>query len=167
MLLQGSCHCGKVKFKVEAYAPVPYMRCYCSICRKTAGSGGFAINLGARADTLEVSGQEAINVYQAVIRDKGKPERISDARRSFCKHCGTALWLWDPRWPALLHPNAGAIDTPLPLPPSSDHILVGSKPYWVEVHKGKGDRSFDGYPEESLEDWHKRHKKLSKTGADQ
>ena len=23
------------------------MRCYCSICRKTAGTGGFAINLGA------------------------------------------------------------------------------------------------------------------------
>jgi len=23
------------------------MRCYCSICRKTAGGGGYAINLGA------------------------------------------------------------------------------------------------------------------------
>ena len=41
MLLKGSCHCGAVKFEVKAYAPAPYMRCYCSICRKTAGGGGY------------------------------------------------------------------------------------------------------------------------------
>ena len=45
MKLEGSCHCGAVRFSVETHAPYPFMRCYCSICRKTAGSGGFAINL--------------------------------------------------------------------------------------------------------------------------
>ena len=39
MHLEGSCHCGKVKFSVESAEPVPFMRCYCSICRKTAGAG--------------------------------------------------------------------------------------------------------------------------------
>ena len=38
MQLYGSCYCGAVRFSVEADAPVPYMRCYCSICRKTAGA---------------------------------------------------------------------------------------------------------------------------------
>ena len=52
MLIQASCVCGSVRFQVEADAPTPYLRCYCSICRKTAGSGGYAINLGARADSL-------------------------------------------------------------------------------------------------------------------
>ncbi|MCL7942209.1 hypothetical protein M8009_18170 [Halomonas sp. ATCH28] len=34
MLLEGSCHCGAVHFRVDS--PHPYQRCYCSICRKTA-----------------------------------------------------------------------------------------------------------------------------------
>ena len=57
MRLEGSCQCGAVRFSVTAYAPVPYLRCYCSVCRKTAGGGGFAVNLGAKADTLRVAGE--------------------------------------------------------------------------------------------------------------
>ncbi len=49
MLLEGSCHCGAVKFSVESYTPYPYMRCYCSICRKTAGGGGYTINIMGQA----------------------------------------------------------------------------------------------------------------------
>lgn len=51
MLLEGSCHCGAVHFRVESPHPFPYQRCYCSICCKTAGGGGYAINLGALAET--------------------------------------------------------------------------------------------------------------------
>ena len=47
MQLEGSCHCQAVRFSVESHEPYPFMRCYCSICRKTAGGGGYAINLGA------------------------------------------------------------------------------------------------------------------------
>jgi hypothetical protein len=46
MLLEGSCHCGAIRFRVESETPYPYQACYCSICRKTAG-GGYAINLGS------------------------------------------------------------------------------------------------------------------------
>ena len=38
MKLEGSCHCGAVRFSVESHEPVPFMRCYCSICRKTVTS---------------------------------------------------------------------------------------------------------------------------------
>ena len=48
--LQGPC--GKVRFSADSYAPVPFMRCYCSICRKTAGGGGCTINLHADKRTL-------------------------------------------------------------------------------------------------------------------
>ena len=40
MHLEGSCHCGKVRFSVKAPHPYPFNLCYCSICRKTAGGGG-------------------------------------------------------------------------------------------------------------------------------
>lgn len=153
MRLEGSCHCGSVRFSVEAHEPVPFMRCYCAICRKTAGTGGFAVNLGADHATLEVEGMAQVSVYRATMED-GQP---SSGHRHFCKRCGTALWLWDPNWPGLVHPHAGAIDTPLPPPPSVTHMMLGSKPEWVEAHVKPGDLSFEGYPQESLAEWHRRH----------
>ena len=42
MKVTGSCSCGAVKFTLDSNTPQPYMRCYCSICRKTAGGGGNA-----------------------------------------------------------------------------------------------------------------------------
>jgi len=86
MHLDGSCACGAVRFSVQAYAPVPYMRCYCSICRKTAGGGGFSINLGARADSLQVQGEDEITVFNATIDGVKSP-----AERRFCARCGSAL----------------------------------------------------------------------------
>ena len=157
MHLEGSCYCGAVRFSVEAYAPVPFMRCYCSICRKSAGGGGYAINLGAKADTLKVSGKRSIGMFHAVIDGEE-----SSGERRFCKKCGSALWVSDPSWPELVHPFASAIDTPLPAPPSSVHILLGSKAGWVKPEIRRKDESFEGYPDESLEAWHRRHKLLSK-----
>jgi hypothetical protein len=133
------------------------MRCYCSICRKTAGGGGYAINLGASADTLKVTGKRHIGLFHAVIDGEE-----STAERRFCKKCGSALWVRDPSWPDLVHPFASAIDTPLPTPPSSVHILLDSKASWVKPAVGRKDARFDGYPSESLEAWHRRHKLLSK-----
>lgn len=152
MMLEGSCHCGAVRFTVDAYAPVPFARCYCSICRKTAG-GGFAVNLGAWADTLKVGGEEHLGEYRAVLPDGSR----SEARRRFCRECGSALWAWDPRWPELIHPHASAIDTDLPEPPEVVHLMLGSKASWVDVPAGEGHVHFDEYPDKSLEEWHRRH----------
>ncbi len=160
MLLKGSCHCGKITFSVKSFAPVPFMRCYCSICRKTAGTGGYAINIGAWYETLRIKGKKYLSKYRAIIREDGTHRR-SKGERYFCSYCGTALWVWDPDWPDYVHPHAGAIDTPLPKPSSVDHILLDSKANWVTALIRKGDRKFRHYPDESLADWHKRHKKYS------
>ncbi len=153
MKLEGSCHCRAVRFTVEADAPYPFMHCYCSICRKTAGSGGYAINLGADRRTLHVDGAEHLSVYRARMPDGS----TSTGERNFCSRCGSALWLFDPSWPDLVHPQAGAIDTPLPVPPDRVHIMLGSKAGWVEVERHDGDGAFDAYPDESLAQWHARH----------
>lgn len=152
MKLEGSCYCGAVRFSVEAYAPVPYLRCYCSICRKTAGTAGHAINLGAKADTLRVTGEEHITMFHAVIDGEQSP-----GERRFCSKCGTALWVSDPRWPELVHPFAGAIDTPLPEAPQAVHMMLDSKAGWARVDVRPGDVRCAEYPDESLEDWHRRH----------
>lgn len=157
MHLEGSCHCGSVRFTVESPHPYPFNLCYCSICRKTAGGGGYAINLGARNDTLRVTGREHLSVYRARLRDPATGDvAISPGERNFCRHCGSALWLWDPRWPELVHPFASAIDTELPRPPERTHLMTASKAGWVELQLGPGDRVFDEYPDESLAQWHLR-----------
>jgi len=152
MLLEGSCHCGAVRFRVESPEPYPFMYCYCSICRKTAGGGGYAINLGALSGTLEVEGEENVSVYQARIDGK-----LSPAQRHFCSICGSALWIYDPNWPELVHPFASAIDTPLPKPPEKVRIMLDYAAPWCEIPPGPNEKHFPEFPDESLADWHERH----------
>ena len=156
MLLEGSCHCKAVTFKVQSLHPYPYNLCYCSICRKTAGGGGYAINLSASFQTLTIEGKEGIRVYQAKIKDREGKTRKSPAERSFCRDCGSALWVWDPRWPELVHPFASAIDTELPIPKEKTHLMIDSKTSWVEPNIQPQDQSFSLYPNESIAQWHER-----------
>jgi len=175
--LSGSCHCGAVRFSVFSRAAVPFMRCYCSICRKTAGGGGYAINIMGEAATLESKGRSRI--YRA---------RRGGAERHFCPKCASALWLWDRRWPEWVYPFASAIDTRLPTP-SRDEIgfLISSfndmtqrlsaarrqaslsqalveaeranldwKAPWVRVPRGPGEKRFGGFSRESIIGWHRK-----------
>ena len=75
MQLEGSCHCGAVRFGVVSHTPYPFMRCYCSICRKTAGGGGYAINIMGDAQTLSVRGRKDVAIYQALIANPGSKRR--------------------------------------------------------------------------------------------
>lgn len=156
--LEGSCRCGAVRFRCQSHTPVPYQRCYCSICRKTAGGGGYAINLGADSDGLEIEDpQHAIGVFRAEIRQGDGTCDVSTGERSFCSRCATALWLYSPEWPRLVHPFASAIDSDLPTAPCTTHLMLRFKPTWVTLNRGPDDLAFEVYPEDSLEDWHRRH----------
>ncbi len=157
MKLKGSCHCGAVRFSLDSDSPYPYQRCYCSICRKTQGGGGYAINLGGDARTLKILGQDDVSVYHAKLKRRGEQRaHTSTAQRHFCRRCGSALWLYDPEWPELVHPFASAIDTPLPTPPEHTHLLLADKAPWVEVKAGRKDKQFAEFPRESLFEWHQR-----------
>lgn len=157
MHLEGSCHCGAVRFSLEAPSPVPFMHCYCSICRKTAGSGGYAINLGGDFKTLKVRGKRHLGIYQAILREPGKRSTRSPAKRHFCLKCGSPLWLWDPRWPELVHPHASAIDTPLPKPPEVVEAGLDYAAPWTDPPSTHGHVCYGQWPSESLAEWHQRH----------
>ncbi len=150
--LHGSCHCGAVRFTVESYTPHPFNYCYCSICRKTAGGGGFAINIMGEAKTLKVEGEENLSIYRA---DRGGAP--SGAQRHFCSKCGSALWIWGEDYPDWVYPFASAIDSDLPVPPDRVHLMLGSKAGWVPVPpESETETHFDEYPEESIEGWHRK-----------
>lgn len=157
MNLEGSCHCGRVHFSLTSAHPYPYQRCYCSICRKTQGGGGYAINLAGATESLKVRGRDHIRIYHARMKNpEDARARTSTAERHFCGECGTALWLFSPEWPELIHPFASAVDTDLPPAPESTHIMLEFKPGWVPVERGPKDQLFDRYPEESIAAWHDR-----------
>ena len=149
MRLDGSCSCGAVKFRLESHTPYPYMRCYCSICRKTQGGGGYAINVMGDAATLKVRGGKWLSVYRARIDGKRSP-----ARRHFCSRCGSALWVSDPRWAQWVYPFASAIDTRLPKPPAEVELMLNYAASWVDVPSGRKHTHFREYPRESIAGWH-------------
>ncbi len=158
MLLKGSCRCGAVRFEVQSHTPVPYQLCYCSICRKQQGGGGYAINLGACSATLKVEGKSHLGLYRATVHDDERPQpEVSTAERRFCLKCGAAMWLYDPTWPELVHPFASAVDTDLPQAPQRVHLMLKYKASWVEPDIRPGDTAFELYPPDSIADWHKRH----------
>ncbi|KAH7925134.1 hypothetical protein BV22DRAFT_1195386 [Leucogyrophana mollusca] len=173
--LEGSCHCGAVRFTVQSSTPIPYQLCVCSICRKVGGVGG-SINLGAHSDTLEVKGREHIGVYKAVFNRDTADEYIASSERNFCTKCSTMLWLYDETWlvitcgpsqpfdvalrPELLHPFASAIDSPELEPPGEMVVaMTDSKPAYVRLPEGKKS-VHEIYGEDSIEGWHKKHGKF-------
>ncbi len=147
--LEGSCRCGAVAFTVDSHTPHPFMRCYCGICRKIGGGGGYAINIMGVARTLDVSG--AAEKAEVSFHIDGV---LSTMKRAFCRRCGCALWGFHPEWPDAVYPFASAIDTDLPVPPATTHIMLDHKASWVVPEIREGDLTFERYPVQSIADWH-------------
>jgi hypothetical protein len=72
---RGGCHCGRVRFEVDAPARVQALDCNCSICRRT---GFLHLIVPARAFRL-LSGADALAEYTF---------GTGAARHRFCRHCG-------------------------------------------------------------------------------
>ena len=158
MKLEGSCHCGAVRFSVASDTPYPYNKCYCSICRKTAGAGGYAINIMGRANSLKISGEENISIYRSAKNDRDHYDHdgLSKARRHFCSKCGSPLWVHGSDWPDYIYPFVSAIDSPLPQAPESTHLMLAHKANWVRMRIDDHDVEFEYYPDIGIEDWHKQ-----------
>ncbi|KAI9491612.1 Mss4-like protein [Zychaea mexicana] len=164
MELKGSCHCEKVKFSVTSHTPCPFMRCYCSICRKCQGGGGFAINIMGLHKTLKVEqGSEYLKGYRA-LRDKKSGELCGNIRY-FCSEC-CHLYAYCEEYADLVYPMACAIDTPLPAVDYDDiyHIMLNkdSKANWaIAPEPNPKKHAYSEYPDISLEEWHKHNNRLA------
>ncbi len=75
MIYKGSCHCGTIKFEVEAPEDIEAIRCNCSICNKT----GFLHLIVPLKRFLLVSGMDSITTYTF---------NTGVAKHTFCKKCG-------------------------------------------------------------------------------
>lgn len=103
----GGCHCGAVRFRVEAQ-PTHLVRCNCSLC---AMKGGLYLPVGEveRVEILE--GEHALSAYRF---------HTKTAEHLFCARCGVHPF-HRPRFdPARWSVNARCLDAGLPDLPIDD-----------------------------------------------
>jgi hypothetical protein len=75
MIYEGGCHCGAIKFEVDAPQDIEAEDCNCSVCRMT----GFLHLIVPRSKFKLLSGSEFIITYQF---------NTGVAKHKFCKLCG-------------------------------------------------------------------------------
>ncbi len=73
--LSGGCHCGRVRFEVEAAPDIAADQCNCSICRMS----GYVHMIVAKNDFRLLSGQDVLRTYQF---------NSGVAQHYFCRNCG-------------------------------------------------------------------------------
>jgi len=71
----GGCHCGQVRFDVDAPAEIAATECNCSMCSKS----GFLHLIVAKRDFRLLSGEDALTTYTF---------HTGAAKHLFCRHCG-------------------------------------------------------------------------------
>lgn len=126
----GACLCGAVTYEVDG--PLSAITaCHCSQCRRQSGHYTAAIEVAW--DGVAVEGRDNVTWYSA----------SPDARRGFCRVCGSLLfWVSQTRGAAIF---SGSLDDPTGTRLSS-HIYVADKGDYYDIADGLP--QFDAYPPE-------------------
>lgn len=122
-MINGSCLCGKIKFKINGEI-LAMTNCHCSQCRKATGAAFGTLAICKKSDFTYTDGKDHISSYK--VSDK--------VTRDFCDNCGSPL-------PVLEHEAfgvllmgipAGLLDDDPKVKPTK-HIFVGSKAPWWDI----------------------------------
>lgn len=97
-LHKGGCHCGRVKFTVEAPADLELHDCNCSICQMT----GYQHLIVAAASFTLISGENDLACYTF---------NTGQAKHYFCSHCGIKSFYVPRSNPDGYSVNARCLDT--------------------------------------------------------
>lgn len=124
----GGCLCGAVRYRLGAPAGEA-IACHCSQCRRQSGHYTAAVMVDWHGVAIE--GQDRVTWYRS----------SPDARRGFCKVCGSLLfWVSGKDGAAVF---AGTLDTPTGARLAS-HIFVADKGDYYDITDGLP--QFAAYP---------------------
>ena len=98
MKYQGSCHCGAVRFEVEAPADIEVESCNCSICSKS----GFLHLIVPLGKFRLLAGEDALTTYTF---------NTGVARHTFCSTCGIKPFYTPRSNPDGIDINVNCLDT--------------------------------------------------------
>lgn len=129
-LLEGSCHCGGVRFEVtEDFTRISV--CHCTTCKKLSGGAG-TTNGRARTEAIRVlAGEDLLRTYHPA----------EGTAKTFCSACGSNLF--GGGWPESEYSSVRipALDTPFARKPDR-HTYVRSVAAW-EVLPDDGAERYD------------------------
>lgn len=98
VLYKGGCHCGAIRFEVEAPEAIEAVNCNCSICNKS----GFLHLIVPLASFTLLSGSESITTYTF---------NTGVAKHTFCKVCGVKPFYTPRSNPDGIDINVRCLDT--------------------------------------------------------
>ena len=119
---EGGCLCGRVRFRVAAPA-IDTGYCHCRMCQKNSGAPVVAWATFPAAHFAWTA--EAPATYQS----------SPDARRQFCRHCGSYMIFLSDRFPGEVSVNTASFDDPEAFPPDM-HIFVSTRISWRHLDDG-------------------------------
>ncbi len=93
----GGCHCGAVRFEIDAPAKIEATRCNCSICNMS----GFLHLFVSRTHFRLLRGEDAITSYGF---------NTGVAQHYFCRHCGIKSYYLPRSHPEGLSINVNCLD---------------------------------------------------------
>ena len=116
----GGCHCGRVRFTVEAPADIAADQCNCSICRKS----GYLHLIVPKANFQLLRGADDITTYTF---------NTGVAQHYFCRHCGIKSYYVPRSHPEGISVNTNCLD---PDTIRSLHVVPFDGQAWEQnVHK--------------------------------
>lgn len=116
---QGGCHCGAIRFEVNA-DPESVCTCYCNTCQKMSGSTSMTAADFKKNNFIFTHGRPA--EYHS------SPKVI----RSFCRDCGSQLTYTNNDFQNNIEVFVGAFDEPSAFP-TQLHTWTSQKPNWVII----------------------------------
>ncbi len=117
--ISGHCMCGRTRYQTNP--PTLWCaHCHCTDCRAAHGTA-FVTWFGVKASLIHLQDDD-LTWYRS----------SAEARRGFCRHCGTTLFFQSSRWPEEMHVAMGTLATPLDREPSS-HVFWDRHVSWLTL----------------------------------
>lgn len=138
-VLSGSCLCGAITYQVEL--PSRWCaHCHCELCRRSHGAA-FVTWFGVPFTQFRlVTGEDCLRRFAS------SPE----ARRAFCRECGSSLFVQSERWPGEIHIALATVQGELDRLPQS-HVYYDQHVSWFQIDddlpKRGGPEGLDPLPE--------------------
>ncbi|MDE2017688.1 MAG: GFA family protein [Hyphomicrobiales bacterium] len=121
MAFTGGCMCGKVRFTIEADAPLTARACWCRACQYV-GAGTGTANAVFPRDKVTITGET--KGYES-LADSG-----NHMTRLFCPTCGTPVFSVAAERPNAVVVRLGTLDDPSALAPLMT-IWTSQAPRWA------------------------------------
>jgi hypothetical protein len=125
MTISGRCLCKEVTFKCDEIGTAGY--CHCEDCRRCTGS---AFNISVRCAT---------SAFHILSGELGSFTKIGSSgfelTRSFCKSCGSQIFVSSPLDTSIVYIKAGVLDDPGMVRPNLE-AWVSFKVDWATIPAG-------------------------------